>query len=223
MNSIPTKSQTKVYGPKVYTEHGQQYRIKATVRYDDQCWDGHNSFSITADIDYMERGRWVGYSGGCCHDEVAKHFPELAPFLKWHGMTSEGPMHYVANTVYHASNRDCHGLLLGEARQFRNGRTGELCWTLVVRDKDGAEVHGSPHADGAKPPQDYTIAWEAWNRVGEGKVRDFDAARSCAVWPEATDAELSVDAETLKAALLARAPALCEAFKRDVEALGMVY
>ncbi len=223
MQSTLTKSQTKVYGPKVYTEHGQRYRITATVRYDDQCGNGHNSFAITADIRRSERGRWVEDSGGCCHDEIAKQFPELAPFIKWHGMTSEGPVHYVANTVYHASNCDCNGLLAGEVRQLRNGRTGELCWKMTVRDGAGKEVHGSVYADGAIPPQDYTVSWEAWNRVGEGKARNFDAARSCAVWPEATDAELSVDTETLKASLLARAPALCESFKRDVESLGLMY
>ncbi len=223
MKSTLTKSQAKVYGPKVYTKHGQKYRIKATVRYDDQCGNGHNSFSITADIDRAERGRWEDDSGGCCHEAIAKHFPELAPLIKWHGMTSEGPTHYVANTVYHASARDCWGLLAGEVQQLRNGRTGQLCWRLTIYDSAGEEVHSPQYADGDRPPQDFTVSWEPWNRIGEGKARDFDAARSCAVWPEATDAELSVDSETLKAALLARAPALCEAFKRDVEALGMVY
>jgi hypothetical protein len=221
--SILTKSQTKAYGPKVYQEGGQKYRITATVRYDDQCGNGHNSFAITADIRRAEGGYWREDSGGCCHDEVAKHFPQLAPLLKWHGMTSEGPTHYIANTVYHASNRDCNGLLAGEVRQLRNGRTGELCWRSVVRNGAGEEVHGTQYADGNKPPQDLAVSWEPWNREGEGKERNFEAARSCAVWPEATDAELSVDPEALKAALLARAPALCEAFRRDVEALGMVF
>lgn len=223
MASILTKSQTKVYGPKVYQEGSQKYRITVKVRYDDQCGNGHNSFGITADIRRSEGGYWREDSGGCCHDEVAKQFPELAPLLKWHGMTSEGPTHYVANTVYHAGNRDHNGLLAGEVRQLRNGRTGELCWKMTVRDGAGKEVYGSVYADGEKPPQDYTVSWEPWNRIGEGKERNFTHARSCAVWPEATDEELSVEPEELKAALLARAPALCEAFRRDVESLGMVF
>jgi len=36
------------------------------------------------------------------HDEIGKHFPELAPFLKWHLMSSDAPMHYVANARYWA-------------------------------------------------------------------------------------------------------------------------
>lgn len=46
--------------------------------------------------------RWVEDSGGCIHDEVAKHFPELAHLIKWHLSSTDGPMHYVANTVYWA-------------------------------------------------------------------------------------------------------------------------
>lgn len=49
--SVLVKSQTKTFGPKFFSEQGQQYRIIAKVRYDDQCGNGRNSFSITAEID----------------------------------------------------------------------------------------------------------------------------------------------------------------------------
>jgi hypothetical protein len=55
---------------------------------------------------------------------------------------------------------------------------------------------------------------------GEGKERDLAAARSTAVWPDATDAELMADKETLTAALLARRPALVAAFRAEIEAAG---
>ena len=29
-----------------------------------------------------------------------EHFPEFAPYLKWHLCTSEGPLHYIENTLY---------------------------------------------------------------------------------------------------------------------------
>jgi hypothetical protein len=210
--SILTKSQTKVYGPKVYQEGGQKYRITATVRYDDQCGNGHNSFAITADIYRAERGRWAEDSFGCCHDEVARRFPELAPFLKWHGMTSEGPTHYVANTVYHARQ---HGAT--HAWVYYTGIADPLNLGGVAERLLGyLEASDAKKAEGAAG---YRVEWDQKTV----KVANFDYARSCAVWPEATDAELSVDPEALKAALLARAPGLCEAFRRDVEALGMVY
>ncbi len=92
-----TKSQKKLYTAQ-WEEGKNRYSITATVRHDDQCGNGHNTFALTADI--RENGR--EYMGGCCHEEVAKRIPELAPFIKWHLTSTDGPMHYEANTVYHA-------------------------------------------------------------------------------------------------------------------------
>src|SRR5688572_28642138 len=98
--SVLVKRQKKTFGPVFYTERGLRYRIKAEVRHDDECGNGHNSFSITAEIDCRDGNRWREDRGGCCHDEVAKHFPELAPLIKWHLVSTDGPMHYIANTIY---------------------------------------------------------------------------------------------------------------------------
>ena len=176
--STLTKSQSKTFGPVYWEEKGKKYQITANVRYDDKCNNGHNSFSITADIKSSFSGQvWSEESGGCCHAEVAEHFPLLAPLIKWHLTSSEGPMHYISNAVYHAGDKDCHGLRKGEFRQY--------------------------------------------GRTGEGKERDLEAARSCAVWPEATDEELS--APDLEQKLLARLPALMAEFKLAVESLGFTY
>ena len=37
---------------------------------------------------------------GCCHNEVIKHFPELAQYIRWHLVSSDGPLHYIANTLH---------------------------------------------------------------------------------------------------------------------------
>jgi len=58
---------------------------------------------------------------------------------------------------------------------------------------------------------------------GEGKDRDFKAARNSAVWPEATDEQLSLPREDLKKLLLERLPALMQDFKSDMEHLGFIY
>lgn len=104
------KTQFKTYGPK-RLKNGDI--IVAEVRHDDCCNNGHNSFGITATIYGKERipgedtikfnGKtyWC-HSGGCCHDEVAEAFPELAPLLKWHLCSTDGPLHYVANALYWA-------------------------------------------------------------------------------------------------------------------------
>lgn len=86
----------------------------AHVRFDDECGNGHNTFAITCDV--FDRDRTPGersvvnakgkrrYLGavGCQHDLVTEHFPELAPAINWHLCSTDGPMHYIANTVYFA-------------------------------------------------------------------------------------------------------------------------
>jgi hypothetical protein len=103
MESTLTRNQKRTLGPKVYKEDGRTYRIKAKVRFDDECGNGHNTFSITADIDEKCRnGRWRESGGGCCHDEVRKRFPELHHLVTWHLVSADGPMHYKANAAYWA-------------------------------------------------------------------------------------------------------------------------
>jgi hypothetical protein len=53
--------------------------------------------------------------------------------------------------------------------------------------------------------------------------RDFDVARSCAIWPDATDAQLSLDKPELTKLLTARLPKLLKEFKSDMLELGFVY
>lgn len=58
---------------------------------------------------------------------------------------------------------------------------------------------------------------------GEGKARELDAARRVAVWPDATDEQLCAAPDVLRAALLARLPALLAEFRADVERAGFVW
>lgn len=151
------KTQKWVSGRRDCPSWGDAARICVTLRFDDSCGNGHMTFGATADI--SEGGREAG--GGCCHAEIAEAFPELAPLLKWHLCSTDGPMHYIANTLYHAGDRGC-----------------------------------------------------------EGKTREMDLARSTAIWPEATDAELSVGPEALKVALTARLPGLIADFKAAMTGAG---
>lgn len=165
-----TKSQKKTFSAE--DSDGNVYI--ARVRFDDECGNGHNTFSVTCDVYDRDRAngdasvtnksgkrRWLG-SCGCCHDDVRKRFPKLAPLIKWHLTSTDGPMHYIANTRYHAGWRD--GMLFLEQ-----------------------------HAN-------------------------LDAARSCAVAPDATREQL-VSEEWLKA----RLPALLAEFRKDVESLGFTW
>jgi hypothetical protein len=100
-----TKKQTKVFGPR---KIGDNETIKAFVRYDDELGNGHNTFAVTAQIRGRnpQTGRYEIQAGGCLHDEATRVFPELAPFVKWHLVSSDGPLHYIANTTYLAEEGD---------------------------------------------------------------------------------------------------------------------
>lgn len=215
MESTLTKNQTLTFGPKHYTEGGRKYTITTMVRHDDHCGNGHNTFSITGRINELKGGRTYEHSCGCIHDEIRKH-PELAGLIKWHGCSTDGPMHYVENTIYHAGDRDYNGLKAGEFRQYSPGPgSGIPQWELNVPDSLTVYAH--------EKPAPVTLEWKPCGRMGEGKARQLDAARNAAIWPEATDAELCQEPEQLKAALLARLPELMARFKVAVESLGLVY
>lgn len=220
--SVLTKSQKRVYS-KVITYYGKPATIKATVRYDDECGNGHNSFSITGEI-WLKGKTSDCETCGCIHEDIAKHFQELAPLIKWHGVSADEPMHYVANTCYHASDRDHRGLLKGEKKQLRNGRTDIPVWERQVRNGAGEPVSIGSNSwrDSAECPVEKLIAtWEPVWITGEGKARELDHARSSAVWPEATDEDLT--APGLKERLEARLPALLAEFKTAIESLGFTY
>jgi hypothetical protein len=76
--------------------------IKPTIRLDDECKNGHQDFSITANIT-DSFGGWIG--GGCCHDDILKAYPEYKIFVDLHLSDYNGyPMHLEANLKYHLKN-----------------------------------------------------------------------------------------------------------------------
>jgi len=166
--------------------------LKVEIRHDDQCGNGHNTFSITAT---MHRDGLI-WGAGPLQDEITNYAPELIPLLKWHLVSSEGPMHYVANTTYHARE---HGPL--KAHVY----TGSRCvkWTSLqdAKDMSANSLRYSYTAD-----------------ESTAKTADIEAARSCAVWPNAT-----IDQLRDEKALQERLPALMAEFKTVVESLGLEY
>lgn len=61
------------------------------------------------------------------------------------------------------------------------------------------------------------------NKFGEGKARDLKAARSCAIWPEATDEQLCSEKPVLEAMLMDRLPALIAEFKGVIKQCGLLW
>jgi hypothetical protein len=105
MESILTTNQKKII--EVARPEG---KMVVQLRYDDECGNGHNTFSMTATL-YSGR-REDG--GGCCHDEITKYRSDLIPYVKWHLCSSNGPLHYLANSLYLASDKDHYGYRKGE-------------------------------------------------------------------------------------------------------------
>lgn len=68
-------------------------RLTVYLRYDDECNNGHNTFSIIT-------------RNGCDHARIVTRMPHLAKYIKWHLMSSEGPIHYIANSLYWAKQGD---------------------------------------------------------------------------------------------------------------------
>ena len=199
---------------KSHTNMDGKFMVKVQLRFDDDCENGHNTFAITADTFGMLRtGRWAHESGGCLHEDIAKYFPQYAHLIKWHLVSTDGPLHYIANTLYHANDRDHWGLRKGEFRQQKD-KNGYPLWRLPRLSSD---IVSGP---GGKPDW-IMVEYEPVGIMGEGKERQLDSARSAACWPEATDEELSSD--NLKEMLEARLPNLLKEFREDMENLGFTW
>lgn len=228
MNTIP--KQTKQFRADVFDQDDQDKPliVVATVRHDDECGNGHNTFSITGEIydkfgsardgmlRHAENGRLLAMSsGGCVHGTIAKHIPELAPFIKWHLTSTDGPMHYIANTIYHATQ---HG--------------PKSAWVYFDDPPNGIKKECVKYCDVQKALAMCEVPSKTFNYVSgvgyrleydpkSAKEANMDYARSSAVWPEATDEELR--SPDLEAKLKARLPALMKQFKAAVESLGFTY
>src|SRR6185369_2717706 len=132
----------------------------------------------------------------------------MRELIKWHLCSTDEPMHYIANTLYHAGDRDCWGLRKGEFQQHTSrgkyqaeGVEGVPHWELKIPDRENRDIYA------AEKPAPIVCEWQPSGKTGEGKERDLNAARASAIWPEATDEQLSAEPAVLKAMLIERHPA----------------
>ena len=152
--------------------------------------------------------------GGAAHKEIAENFPNLGKYIKWHLCSLTQPMHYIENTLYHVSNKDCWGLVKGEPNTYTYNVmiNGELLW----KDKEPYKLMKQADAEriceltgGIIVPVPCTIS--------EGKERNLDYARSSAIWPDCPDEVLL--SPNLKEILISRLPNLMKEFTKDMEEL----
>jgi hypothetical protein len=127
-----TLQQVKTFGPKPITGFGPGGQLTVKVRFDDECKNGHNTFAITADVTSIRsRAQHDIEAGGCLHELIIEHFPQLKQLIQWHGCSTDSPLHYIENTMYWLGRRG--------NTSWHNGRTG--------RDP---QPHDPPNFDFAK-------------------------------------------------------------------------
>ena len=96
---------------------------------------------------------------------------------------------------------------------MRNGKSGLPAW----KRSELFPKTLPQYVDAEVAPHGYV----AWERIGEGKDRQLDYARSTAVWLDASDEDLT--APGLKERLESRLPALLLEFRQAVEFLGFTF
>ena len=179
---------------------GSSKKLVAFVQFNDKCQNGHNTLTITGEI--------AGECYGLIHDRIVELIPELQPYLKWHLVSTDGPLYYLANTLYLAkSHGPTHAWVYEKSRV--TGAWITAGYYPVDQAKDKAKQF--PEASDVKIEIDEKTA----------KTADYDAARSVAIWPNATDEELA--SPDLEDKLKARLPALMREFQSAVEELGFEY
>lgn len=203
---------------KVITgRRGDGVVVRSCVGWDDECGNGHNSFSVDQVVSIRKRqdGDPLEWYEREIHPLTFPEFPAFHGCEKWHLFGPDGPMYYLENTIFHADDRDCWGLRKGESRQMHNNK-GVPMWN---RERSDYKVESLPEC----PTEVITIKWGPCRQEGEGKRRELDYARSTACWPEATDEQLMLEPNELAVLLINRLPALMDEFHKAVIAMGFTY
>lgn len=125
--------------------NNSQANCEIKVRLNDDCGNGHEDFAITAYFWTVGKERtdrnWE--MGGCCHDEILKIRPDLAPFVALHLSDSLGaPMYAVENGFYHLRNSE-KGVFMSymrlkdenEFQYFNAAEDKAHFWYLLTKSK----------------------------------------------------------------------------------------
>ena len=184
----------KKFPARSMTIDGQPCKVSATVRYNDDCSNGHNTLSVTGLVKWDDGSE----SFGCCHEEIAAAFPELIPAIEFHLCSSDGPLHYVANTTYHAKR------IPEKQNKWYFYLEGKLIKIVGLEERNAMRSKYGLNAKFEDVPNPMA------------KEPDFDAARRTAIWPDAEEWQLTSETELLK-----RLPQLLERLKSVVKGLGL--
>lgn len=113
-----TRQQTKILQRDIpVTLGGTKLTVTVEARFDDECGNGHNSFFLKAEAYEANKPKLDRYWRQLSGRAIAQLFPEYAHLLKWDNTSTDGPMAYLSNTLYHACDRDHEGKRAGDPVQ----------------------------------------------------------------------------------------------------------
>jgi len=179
------------------TLHGERIKVQATVKFSDDCGNGHNTLSVTGETQ-TPVGRSLSF--GCCHEEIIAAFPRLEGLINYHLCSSDGPMHYVANTIYHAKE------IPEKQDQWWFRLEGKVIKIVSLAERDAMiEKYG-----------DNAVFEDYPNSMAKGS--DIDAARSCAIWPDAALEQLLSES-----ALADHLPTIMDGLRLELDKVGLLF
>ncbi len=186
------KTSTLIYKA---TRSNDEITVKVKVRLDDQCKNGHEDFSVTADVYQKGKPMIDKYMVccGCCHEEVLLLFPELKQFVDLHLCDVNGaPMYAADNGFYRIRNNpekwvEYNHLTQEEADkmqfvedvnhyQYLLNKLGVIDrWKKEAQDaiKVLENLTGEEFESKATKLSDYTIAPELFNEMAEKDANGY--------------------------------------------------
>lgn len=198
-----TNPNTKTFERIVSHPNGDVERLRVKVRWDDELKNGHNTLSITATQSFQTNGVFSEAAGGQLPSDIERVFPELAYLLPWHLVSANGPMHYLANTLYLAGDRDYQGARDGE--QLRS-KAGLPRWQLQASPFSVVEAETEPAP----------LVFPYEPVLADGKEPQWGSARAALKKVSASDEVLSLPEPQLRAWIAENAPALSETEQANV-------
>lgn len=120
---------------KTYVENGKTYRIIAKIELGDKLNTGVCSFKAMGEIyEKAGNGRWKDYMGGCCHNNIVEHFPELSMYVKLHLCAHTGePLFPIENGMYILECRPKKVAM--NYLRINESEYDKLCVIAVAKDK----------------------------------------------------------------------------------------
>ena len=172
---------------------GQGYRRGSTIHVSAKLYqlDGNARahFSVTGEI--REPGRREPSAMGCIHDDILRHWPELAPVVALDLSDDTGaPMHAFANGWYWMA-----GLLGGAGQRYHGGNrepygkendcrailASHLRLSLSAVDALAMECSAAAAADDADGAQDWNKAKEHFARFVDQQAERWHAEANAAL------------------------------------------